>query len=117
MLQPLGHVVQHSLAGVVHAPGFTLLGKSHSLSLLASAAVAVADSPRSPESKPGAVKPRESVQVAFTVIGPAGAPVVFSVPVLPSPEIVPPLAVQLLTVTGTLSGLVQVQVMVAGVPA
>ena len=35
----------------------------------------------------------------------------------PSPEMLPPLAVQPLTVTGTLSGLVQVQVTVEGVPA
>ena len=62
-------------------------------------------------------RPRESVQVALTVIVPADAPAVFSVPVLPVPEIVPMLAVQLLTFTGTLSGLVQVQVMVELPPA
>jgi hypothetical protein len=37
--------------------------------------------------------------------------------VFPSPETLPPLAVQVLTVTGTLSGLVQEQVIVDGVPA
>jgi hypothetical protein len=55
--------------------------------------------------------------VALTVMGPADAPVVLRVAVLPSPETLPPLAVQVLTVTGTLSGLVQVQVKVEGVPA
>ena len=35
---------------------------------------------------------------------------------LPLPETLPPLEVQLLTVTGTLSGLVQVQVMVEAAP-
>ena len=64
-----------------------------------------------------AVKPRESVQVAFTVTGPAEAPVVVSVAELPLAEMLPPLEVQPATVTGALSGLVQVQVMVAGVPA
>src|SRR5579862_7588770 len=56
-----------------------------------------------------AFKPRESVHVAVTVTVPGDAPVVFSVAVSPVPEIVPPVAVQLLTVTGTLSGLVHVQ--------
>jgi hypothetical protein len=50
------------------------------------------------------------------VIGPAGAPVVLSVAVLPLPEMLPLLAVQSPTVTGTLSGLVQVQLMVEDVP-
>jgi hypothetical protein len=63
-----------------------------------------------------AVNPRESVQVALIVIGPEEAPLVLSVPVLPLPEMLPPLAVHPPTVTGTLSGLVQEQVMVAGVP-
>jgi hypothetical protein len=62
-------------------------------------------------------RPRESVQVALTVIVPADAPVVFNVPVLPEPETVPMLLVQPLTVTGTLSGLVQVQLMVELPPA
>jgi hypothetical protein len=63
-----------------------------------------------------AVKPRESVHVALVVMVPGEAPVVFRVAVLPLPEMVPPLAVQPPTVTGTLSGLVQVQVIVAEVP-
>ena len=53
------------------------------------------------------VRPRESVQVAFTVTGPGGTPVVFRVAELPLPEIVPALEVQLATETGTPSGLVQ----------
>ena len=57
------------------------------------------------------------MQVALTVIGPGDAPVVFKVAVLPLPEMVPLLAVQLTTVTGTLSGLVQVQVTVELTPA
>ena len=63
------------------------------------------------------VRPRESVQVALTVTGPADAPVVFKAAVLSFPEMVPPLAVHPPTVTGTLSGLVQVQLTVALVPA
>jgi hypothetical protein len=63
-----------------------------------------------------AVNPRESVQVALIVIGPDDAPVVVRVPVLPLPEMLPPLAVHPPTVTGTLSGLVQEQEIVAGVP-
>jgi hypothetical protein len=56
--------------------------------------------------------------VALTVIGPEDAPVVLSVAVLPLPEMLPLplLAVQSPTVTGTLSGLVQVQLMVEDVP-
>src|SRR5450631_2531595 len=53
------------------------------------------------------VRPRESVQVAVTVTGPAGAPAVLRVAVLPLPETVPAVDVQLATETGTLSGLVQ----------
>ena len=34
-----------------------------------------------------AVSPRGSEQVALTVMGPAGAPVVFSVAVLPEPDL------------------------------
>jgi len=49
-------------------------------------------------------------------MGPGEAPVVSRVAEFPLPEILPPLAVHPPTVTGTLSGLVQVQVMVAGVP-
>ncbi len=63
------------------------------------------------------LRPRESVQLALTVTGPGDAPVVFRVPVLPLPETVPLVAVQLPTVTGTLSGLVQVQVIVELPPA
>jgi hypothetical protein len=65
----------------------------------------------------GADKPRESVQEALTVIEPGAAPVVFSVAVLPEPETLPPVDVQPLTVTGTLSGLVQFAVRLTGVPA
>ena len=63
-----------------------------------------------------AVRPRESVQVAVTVTGPAEAPVVVRLALLPLPVTLPPLEVQLLTVTGTLSGLVQVHVIVEGEP-
>ena len=63
-----------------------------------------------------AVKPRESVQVALILIDPGEAPVVSRVAEFPLPEILPPLEVHPPTVTGTLSGLVQVQVMVAGLP-
>jgi hypothetical protein len=63
-----------------------------------------------------AVKPRESVQVALMVIGPEEAPVVERVAEFPLPEILPPLAVHPPTVTGTLSGLVQLQLMVAEPP-
>jgi hypothetical protein len=45
---------------------------------------------------------------------PEGAPVVFKVALAPLPETLPPVAVQLETVTGTLSGLVQVQVSATG---
>jgi hypothetical protein len=62
------------------------------------------------------VKPRESVQVALIVMGPGEAPVVFRVAEFPLPEMLPPLDVHPPTVTGTLSGLVQVQVMVADAP-
>jgi len=64
-----------------------------------------------------AVKPRESVHVALTVTVPAGAPVVFRVAEFPlrkccpaGSQSRPP------TVTGTLSGLVQVQLMVVVAP-
>ena len=60
---------------------------------------------------------RESEQLAFTVMLPGGAPVVLSVAELPLPEMVPPLAVQLATLTGTLSGLVQEAVSETGAPA
>jgi hypothetical protein len=63
-----------------------------------------------------AVKLRESVQVAFTVIVPAEAPVVLSVAELPLPETLPPVELQPPTVTVALSGLVQLQEMVEDVP-
>src|ERR1700687_2516242 len=63
-----------------------------------------------------AVRPRESVQVAFIVVGPAEAPVVVRVAELPLPATLPALEVQPPTVTVALSGLVQVQVTVEGVP-
>src|SRR5580658_10860159 len=53
------------------------------------------------------VKPRESVQVAVTLTGPAGAPAVLRVAVLPLPETEPAVEVQLATETATPSGLVQ----------
>ena len=86
--------------------GFILFGKSHWLSLEAfggggggfSIVTCV---------EPGVASPRESVQVAPTVIVPGDAPPVFSVAELPLPETLPLLAVQAPTVTGTPSGLVQ----------
>jgi len=63
------------------------------------------------------VKPRESVQVALIVMGPGCVPLVDKVAVLPLPETVPPLAVQLATETGTPSGLVQLQLTVTLAPA
>jgi hypothetical protein len=62
------------------------------------------------------LSPRVSVQIAFTVtvLAPGG---VFNVAVFPLPEIVPPVAVQLATVTGTESGLVQVQETLTVAPA
>jgi len=65
----------------------------------------------------GVLRPRWSLQLAFTVILPGAAPVVFSVAVLPLPEIVPLLALKVPTVTGTLSGLVQVQLTATFAPA
>jgi hypothetical protein len=63
-----------------------------------------------------AFRPRSSVHFAVTVIGPADAPAVSSVAVLPVPETLPPLAVYSVF-TCALSGLVQEQVIVEGVPA
>src|SRR5271167_4427320 len=60
--------------------------------------------------------PRESVQVALTVIGPGDAPAGSRVALLPLPETLPPLAVHPPTVTWALSGLVQLQLMVEVVP-
>ena len=62
------------------------------------------------------VKPRESVQVAPTVAEPAEAPAVLKVAVFPLPDTEPPVEVQFATETGTPSGLVQVQVMLAEPP-
>jgi hypothetical protein len=62
------------------------------------------------------VKPRASVQVALTVAEPAEAPAVLRVPELPLPETLPAVEVQFATETGTPSGLVQVQVMLAEPP-
>src|SRR5258708_35134411 len=62
------------------------------------------------------VRPRVSVQVALTVTAPE-VPVVSSVAVLPEPESLPLPAVQLETVTGTPSGLLQSQVTVTVAPA
>jgi len=91
------------------------LEKSHSLSLLACGGGGGGTSTVT-WLEAEAVSPRESVQVALTVIGPADAPVVFNVPVFPLPETLPPVAVHPPTVTGTLSGLVQVQEIVLLAP-
>jgi hypothetical protein len=64
-----------------------------------------------------AVKPRESVQVALMVMVPGEAPLVLKVAEFPLPEMLPPVAFHPPTVTGTLSGLVQVQVTVTVPPA
>ena len=63
------------------------------------------------------VRPRESVQLAPTVIVPGDVPAVSSVAELPLPEMFPALAVQPETETGTPSGLVQLQVTVTLAPA
>jgi hypothetical protein len=98
--------------------GFFSLGKSHWLSLLASGAGGGGGfSTVTCALVAGDFNPRESVQVALTVIVPAEAPAVFSVAVLPLPLMLPPVALQSPTVTGTLSGLVQLQVMVELPPA
>src|SRR5271165_5945981 len=57
--------------------------------------------------EPWAVRPRESVQIAFTVTGPGDNPAVLKVAELPLPETVPADEVQFATDTGTLSGLLQ----------
>jgi hypothetical protein len=95
--------------------GFILFGYSHSFNLLACGGGGGGFSTVT-DDEVDAVKPRESVHVALTVTVPAGAPVVFSVAEFPLPEMLPPVDVQPPTVTGTLSGLVQVQVMVEGEP-
>src|SRR5437660_7052997 len=63
------------------------------------------------------LSPRLSVQAAVTVIGPGAAPAVVRVPVLPDPLTEPALAVHVATLTSTLSGLLQSQVIVAVPPA
>src|SRR5262249_17628081 len=85
--------------------GFALFGKSQELSLLHCGGGGGGTSTLT-WVEACAVRPRESVQVAPTVMGPAEAPVVVRVAVVSLPEMLPPLAVQPLTVTGTLSGLV-----------
>ena len=65
----------------------------------------------------GAFKPRESLQLALTVIGPTEAPDVSRASVFaPLLESRPPVALQPPTVTGTLSGLVQAQLTVDDAP-
>jgi hypothetical protein len=95
--------------------GFFSFGKSHWLSLLAFGGGGGGFSTVTWD-EAFVVSPRESLQVALTVMTPGDAPVVFSVPTLPLPETLPPLAVQLETLTGTPSGLVQSHVMVAVPP-
>src|SRR5579863_7940945 len=96
--------------------GFFSLGKSHWLSLAALGGGGGGFSTVAwVEAWP--VKPRESVQVAVTVIGPGWAPSVVRVAVVPLPERCPPVAVQLETLTGTPSGLVQLQLTVTLAPA
>jgi hypothetical protein len=53
------------------------------------------------EAVPLELRPRLSVQVAVAVMGPAGAPVVSRVAVLPLPLILPPVADQLLMLACT----------------
>src|SRR5258706_2638156 len=62
------------------------------------------------------VRPSESVQLAVTETAPV-VPAVSRVAVLPEPESLPLPAFQFETVTGTPSGLVQLQVMLEEVPA
>src|ERR1700716_1515309 len=66
--------------------------------------------------EPCALRPLVSAAVAVTVTEPGEVPAVFSVAVLPLPLTVPLVAVQLETVTGTPSGLVALQVIVAVPP-
>src|SRR5262249_10573920 len=97
--------------------GFAGLGKSHWLSLLACGVGGGGFSTVTWVEVGEDFNPRESVQVALTVIGPADAPLVLSVAVFPLPLIDPLDALQSPTVTGTPSGLVQLQVMVELPPA
>jgi hypothetical protein len=96
--------------------GFALLGYWHSFSLLACGGGGGGFSIVT-EAVVEAVNPRESVHVALIVTVPAGAPVVLRVAELPLPEMLPPVAVHPPTVTGTLSGLVQVHEIVEEAPA
>ena len=93
--------------------GFCLRSGSCTRSACWLAAVAVEEFQPSPASKPSPVKPRESEQVALTVIcAGRSARRIQGCRSCRLPEMLPPVAVQLETVTGTLSGLVQVEVMV-----
>ena len=56
----------------------------------------------------GVLNPRESLQVALTVMDPGEVPVVFRVAELPLPETLPPVADQPATLVCMLSGLLQV---------
>ena len=117
VLQPRATSSRMALQVLSTRHGFTLLGKSHSLSLLASGGGGGGFS-----TVTGlellAVRPRESVQVALTVIVPdgcsggvesGGTAVAGDGATAGSPTT--------RSVTGTLSGLVQVQVSVEAVPA
>src|SRR5437879_2511834 len=73
--------------------GFFSFGKSHWLSLLALGGGGGGFSTVTCDEE-FAVKPRESVQVALTVIWPGDAPVVLRVPVLPLPATVRRVALQ-----------------------
>jgi hypothetical protein len=97
--------------------GFTLLGKSHWLNFCACGGAAGGAFSTFACVEAWVLRPRESVHVAVTVIEPAEAPAVLSDAVDPLPETLPPVEVQLLTLTGTLSGLVQLHVMVEVPPA
>src|SRR3954468_9045705 len=88
---------------------------SISFSLLASGALAGTSTFRL--ALPVAVKPRSSVHVAFTETGPACMPAVSRVALPSLPETLPADATQFAMLSLRLSGLVQVQVSVEGVPA
>ena len=70
-----------------------MLAKSHSVSLLACGGGGGGGFSTVTCVVPCEVRPRESLQVAFTVMVPAEAPVVFRVALGPLPEMVPPVAV------------------------
>src|SRR5215470_10144340 len=73
--------------------GFFVFGKSHWLSLLAFGGGGGGFSTATCAEE-FAVRPRESVHVALTVIWPGEAPVVLRVALLPLPDTVPPVALQ-----------------------